>query len=293
MLTILDPLWEPWRWEFMQRALLAACLASTVAAVVGCYVVLRGMAFLGDAIPHATFSGVAAAFLLGGSLYLGGIAAALVTALLIGLLGRRGALKHDTAVGIVFVAAFALGILLASRRSTYTVDLFAFVFGNVLAVGWDDIWLMAGVGALVLAMIFLFWKELLIVSYDPTMASALGLPVELVHMGLLALVALTAVVALKAVGVVLVAALLVTPAATGQLLARSLSGMMVLAMLVGLASAVVGLYAAYYADVSPSAAIVLVATGLFALAFAATRLRKRASARRSLTAPVPTESTKT
>jgi ABC-type Mn2+/Zn2+ transport system permease subunit len=293
MLTILEPLWEPWTLEFMQRALLAACLASVVAAVVGCYVVLRGMAFLGDAIPHATFSGVAAAFLLGGSLYLGGTVAALVTALLIGLLGRRGALKHDTAVGIVFVAAFALGILLASRRSTYTVDLFAFVFGNVLAVGWGDIWLMAGVGALVLALVFLFWKELLIVSYDPTMASALGVPVERVQMGLLALVALTAVIALKAVGVVLVAALLVTPAATGQLVARSLAGMMASAVSVGLVSALAGLYVAYYADVSPSAAIVLSATALFALAFVATKLRARAAARRALPERAPAPSSRT
>ncbi len=288
MPTILEALREPWTLEFMQRALLASCLAATVAAAVGCYVVLRGMAFLGDAIPHATFSGVAAAFLLGGNLYLGGALAALATALLIGLLGRRGLLKHDTAVGIVFVGAFALGILLASRRSTYTVDLFAFVFGNVLAVGWEDIWLMAGVGAAVLALAFLFWKELLIVSYDPTMARALGVPVEAVQMGLLALVALTAVIALKAVGIVLVVALLVTPAATGQLLARSLGGMMAVAVAVGLASSLAGLYVAYYADVSPSAAIVLVATAIFALALAGTRLRARATARRGLPAEAPT-----
>ncbi|MCS7276352.1 MAG: metal ABC transporter permease [Dehalococcoidia bacterium] len=285
MLTILDPLWEPWTLEFMQRALAAACLASVVAAVVGCYVVLRGMAFLGDAIPHATFSGVAAAFLLGGNLYVGGTLAALATALLIGLLGRRGVLKHDTAVGTVFVAAFALGVLLASRRSTYTVDLFAFVFGNVLAVGWEDVWLMAAVGGLVLALVFLFWKELLIVSYDPTMASALGVPVELAQMGMLALVALTTVIALKAVGIVLVVALLVTPAATGQLLARSLAGMMAVAVVAGLVSSLTGLYVAYYADVSPSAAIVLVATGIFALAFLLRRLR--AAARRALPEAAP------
>jgi manganese/iron transport system permease protein len=282
MPTILEPLWEPWTLEFMQRALLAASLAAAVAAVVGCYVVLRGMAFLGDAIPHATFSGVAAAFLLGGNLYLGGAVAALATAFLIGLLGRRGALKHDTAVGIVFVAAFALGVLLASRRRTYTVDLFSFVFGNVLAVGWSDIWLMAAVGAAVLVLLLLFWKELLIVSYDPNMASALGVPVEPVQMGLLAMVALTAVIALKAVGIVLVVALLVTPAATGQLLARSLGGMMAVAVAAGLASALLGLYLAYYADVSPSAAIVLVASALFALAFLWARLRVRAPSRQPL-----------
>jgi ABC-type Mn2+/Zn2+ transport system permease subunit len=275
MPNILDALREPWTLAFMQRGVLAACLASVVASVVGCYIVLRGMAFIGDALPHAAFSGVAAAFLAGANLYVGGAVGALVTAFVIGLLARRGALKHDTAVGIVFVAAFALGVLLASRRSSYTVDLFSFVFGNVLAVGWQDIWLMALLGGIVLALVALFWKELLIVTYDPNMAAALGVPVNLVQQGLLALVALTSVIALKAVGIVLVAALLVTPAATGQLLARSLPGMMAWAVAVGLLSAVGGLYAAYYADVSPSAAIVLMATALFTLALLLSRTRAR------------------
>jgi len=288
MPTILEALREPWTLEFMQRALLASCLAATVAAAVGCYVVLRGMAFLGDAIPHATFSGVAAAFLLGGNLYLGGALAALATALLIGLLGRRGLLKHDTAVGIVFVGAFALGILLASRRSTYTVDLFAFVFGNVLAVGWEDIWLMAGVGAAVLALVFLFWKELLIVSYDPTMARALGVPVEAVQMGLLALVALTAVIALKAVGIVLVVALLVTPAATGQMLARSLGGMMAVAVAAGQAASLTAVYVQYSADDGPSEASVQVPSAIMTLARDGTRMRARSTARRGLPAEAPT-----
>jgi len=155
----------------------------------------------------------------------------------------------------------------------------------VLAVGWEDVWLMAAVGGLVLALVFLFWKELLIVSYDPTMASALGVPVELAQMGMLALVALTTVIALKAVGIVLVVALLVTPAATGQLLARSLAGMMAVAVVAGLVSSLTGLYVAYYADVSPSAAIVLVATGIFALAFLLRRLR--AAARRALPEAAP------
>jgi len=273
MPSIVEALAEPWRLEFIQRALLATVLASTTAAVVGCYVVLRGMAFLGDALPHATFSGVAAAFLLGGNVYLGGAVAAALASLLMGLLGRRGLLKHDTAVGVVFVTAFALGILLASRRANYTASLASFIFGSPLAVGWQDIWAMAAMGGAVLSLVFLFWKELLVTTYDPAMAAALGIPVAWVDQGLMLAVALSAVVALKAVGIVLVMALLVVPAATGQLLARSLPGMMAVAVATGLLASLLGLYVAYYADVSPSAAVVLSATGFFVLALAWRRAR--------------------
>ncbi len=265
MLSIADALAEPWRLEFMQRALLATALASATASVVGCYVVLRGMAFLGDALPHATFSGVAAAFLLGGNVYLGGAVAAALSSLLMGLLGRRGLLKHDTAVGVVLAMAFALGLLLASRRANYAVNLSSFIFGSPLAVSWGDIWAVAAIGGGVLALVALFWKELLVTTYDPAMAAALGIPVAMVEQGLMLAVALSAVAALKAVGIVLVMALLVVPAATAQLLARSLPAMMAMAVGVGLLSSLLGLYTAYYADVSPSASVVLTAAALFFL----------------------------
>jgi ABC-type Mn2+/Zn2+ transport system permease subunit len=271
MLSIADALTEPWRLEFMQRALVATALASATAAVVGCYVVLRGMAFLGDALPHATFSGVAAAFLLGGNVYLGGAVAAVLASLLMGLLGRRGLLKHDTAVGVVLAMAFALGLLLASRRANYAVNLSSFIFGSPLTVGWGDIWAVAAIGGGVLALVALFWKELLVTTYDPAMAAALGIPVALVEQGLMLAVALCAVVALKAVGIVLVMALLVVPAATAQLLARSLPAMMAMAVGVGLLSSLVGLYLAYYADVSPSASVVLTAAAIFFLTLLARR----------------------
>ncbi len=273
MPSIAEALAEPWRLEFMQRALLATALASVTAAVVGCYVVLRGMAFLGDALPHATFSGVAAAFLLGGNVYVGGAVAAALASLLMGLLGRRGLLKHDTAVGVVFVTAFALGMVLASRRANYTVSLASFIFGSPLAVGWEDIWAMAAIGGGILALVFLFWKELLVTTYDPAMAAALGVPVAWVEQGLMLAVALSAVVALKAVGIVLVVALLVVPAATAQLLARSLPTMMATAAGVGLLASLLGLYMSYYADVSPSASVVIIAAALFALVLAGRRAR--------------------
>jgi ABC-type Mn2+/Zn2+ transport system permease subunit len=210
---------------------------------------------------------VAIAFALGGSLYLGGAIAALVTALMIGVISRRGLIRHDTAIGILFVGAFATGILVMSTQDNYTADLFSFVFGNVLGVSWDDVWLTAGVGAVVLLLVALFYKELLFTAYDPTMAAASGLPVDAIQFGLLAMLAMTTVIAMQTVGVVLVVALLVTPAATAQLLTRSLGSMMLVAAGIGALSSLAGLYVAWHADVSASASVVLSATAIFTVAF--------------------------
>ena len=267
MNELLDFLREPWTFEFMQRALIAAVLVSVVAAVVGSFVILKGMAFIGDALPHASFGGVAIAFALGFNLHLGGAIAALLTALLIGFIARRGLVRYDTAIGIVFIAGFALGILIVSRQSGYVVDLFAFVFGNVLGVSWTDVWLTAGLGGFILVAVALFYKELLFTAYDPSMAAASGVPVAAMQYGLLALIGLTVVIALQVMGIVLVLAMLVAPAATAQLLTRRLPPMMALGALVGALSSLGGLYIAWYADVSASAAIVLTATGFFFLAF--------------------------
>lgn len=264
---MLDFLTDPWQLEFMRRGLIAAVLVSVVAAVVGSYVILKGMAFISDALPHASFGGVAIAFALGGSLYLGGAIAALTTALLIGFISRRGLIKSDTAIGILFVGAFALGLAVISRERNYTGDLFAFVFGNVLAVTWNDVWLTAAIGGAVLAFVALFYKELLFTSYDPAMAAASGLPVAAFQYGLLVLVALTVVIAIQTIGVILVVALLITPAATAQLLVRSLPAMMALGGAIGAASSLIGLYVAWHADLSASASIVLTATVFFLLAF--------------------------
>ena len=259
---------DPWSFEFMQRALVASVIVSVVAAVVGSFVILKGMAFISDALPHASFGGVAIAFALGGSLYLGGAIAALTTAMLIGFISRRGLLKYDTAIGILFVAAFALGLAVISREDNYTGDLFAFVFGNVLAVTWDDIYLTAAIGGAILIFVTLFYKELLFTSYDPAMSAAAGLPVAAFQYGLLALVALTTVIAIQTIGVILVVALLITPAATAQLLVRSLPAIMLLGATIGAASSLIGLYVAWHADLSASASIVLTATALFVVAFA-------------------------
>jgi ABC-type Mn2+/Zn2+ transport system permease subunit len=267
MSEIADFLTDPWQLEFMRRGLLAAAIVSAVAAVVGTFVILKGMAFIGDALPHASFGGVAIAFALGENLYVGGGIAALATALLIGFISRRGIIRSDTAIGILFVGAFALGILVVSSQENYTGDLFSFVFGNVLAVDWNDVYLTAAVGAVVLVAIGLFYKELLFNAFDPTMAEASGLPVEWLHYGLLALLALVTVIALQTVGIVLVVALLITPAATAQLLTRNLLAMMALGAALGVLASVVGMYVAWHADVSASASIVLTATSFFIAAF--------------------------
>ena len=258
---------DPWASEFMVRSLLALIMVSVVCAVMGSFVVVKGMAFIGDALAHASFGGVAAAFVLGGSIYLGAAVAAILTSLGIVFVSRRSGLRFDTAIGVLFVGAFALGILIVSRQEGYIVDLFSFVFGNVLGVGWDDLLLIAAVGAAVLVLVAVFYKELLFTAYDPSMAAAAGLPVAAMQYGLLGLIALAIVISLKAVGIVLVVAMLVTPAATAQLLVRRLHLIMAVGAGVGVVSSVVGLYLSYHADVAASAAVVLTATVLFLLTF--------------------------
>ena len=258
---------DPWASEFMVRSLLALVMVSVVCAVMGSFVVVKGMAFIGDALAHASFGGVAAAFVLGGSIYLGAAVAAILTSLGIVFVSRRAGLRFDTAIGVLFVGAFALGILIVSRQEGYIVDLFSFVFGNVLGVGQDDLLLIAAVGAAVLLLVAAFYKELLFTAYDPAMAAAAGLPVAAMQYGLLGLIALTIVIALKAVGIVLVVAMLVTPAATAQLLVRRLHLIMAVGAGIGVVSSLVGLYLSYHADVAASAAVVLTATVLFLVTF--------------------------
>lgn len=257
---------EPLHLAFMQRALLAALLIAVVGGVVGTFVVLKGLAFIGDALAHAAFAGVATAYVLGGSVYLGSVLAAVATALAIGFVSRRARVSFDTAIGILFVGAFAFGIMLISASRSYTVDLFSFVFGDVLGVGWEDLRVMALLTVLVLALVFLFYREVVFTAYDPTMAEASGVPVTAVQYGQLALLAVATVVAIKVVGIVLVVAMLVTPAATARLLVRRIPQMMAVATLLGALAAVTGLYLSYYLNVASGAAVVLVATGLFLLA---------------------------
>jgi len=275
---------DPFTFAFMQRALVASLVVGVACAVIGTFVVLRAMAFLGDALAHAVLPGVAVAYLLDANLLLGGLVAAVVVAAGVGLVSRRGVVKEDTAIGILFAAALALGVLLMSTVHSYAVDLTHILFGNVLGVSSADLWLTGGLAAGVVAVVVLFFKEFQVAAFDPVLAHMLGKRPELVRFVLLVLLALTVVVSLQTVGVALVTALLVTPPATAYLLTRRLASMMLLSAVLGAAASVAGLYLSYYLDVASGAAVVLCATAAFALAwlFAPRRglLAQRFAARR-------------
>jgi manganese/iron transport system permease protein len=228
--------------------------------------VLRGLAFLGDAISHSAFPGVVAAYLLKGPFYIGAAIAAVGTALAIGWVARRGNLRGDTAIGVLFAGMFALGIFLFSLIPNYVGDLFGFLFGQILGIGTNDLIALAALAIIVLATVGLLWKELLYATFDPLGAAAAGLPVNRLDYLFLALIALTIVISLQAVGIILVVAMLVTPAATGQLLARSFGRLVAVAIAIGVGSPLVGLYISYWANAASGATIVLVETAIFLVA---------------------------
>jgi manganese/iron transport system permease protein len=258
---------DPLAFGFMQRALVASLIVGVLCAVVGCYIVLRSMAFLGDALAHAILPGVAIAFLVGGNLLIGALVAAVVVAVGISYVSRTGAVREDTAIGIFFAAALALGVVLISTMDGYAVDLTHVLFGNVLGVTVGDLWISGALAAAVLVAVVLLYRRLLVASFDPILGEMLGLRTGLLRTGLFLMLALTIVLSLRTVGVALVAAMLVTPPATAYLLTRRLPSMMLLSAFFGGASAVGGLYASYYLDVAPSGAMVLVATVVFLVAF--------------------------
>ena len=266
-----DWLVQPLTYEFMQRGLAAALLVGIVCAVVGTYVVLRGMAFFGDALAHAILPGVALGYLVSGGarepLFWWALVASIVSALGIGAISRHYKVKEDTAIGIVFAGMFALGIALISTVRSYAVDLSHFLFGDVLGVSVQNLWMIIIFGGLVVLTILAFYKEFLTLSFDPVLAATLRMPVGLFNNLLLVLIAVTIAVSLQTVGVALVVALLVTPAATAYLLTNRLPAMMALAAALAALSGGVGLYLSYYLGIASGAAIVLTATFIFFLAF--------------------------
>ena len=271
---------EPLAFDFMRRGLAASVMVGVLCALVGCYVVLRSMAFLGDALAHAILPGVAVSYLLKGNLIFGALGAAVAVALGIGLFSRRGRIREDTAIGILFAAALALGVAMISTMKTYAVDLTHILFGNVLGVSREDLWLTAALGLVVVCTVLLLYKQFLLISFDPVLAKTLGLRVELLRNLLIVLIAVTVVVSLQSVGVGLVAAMLVTPAATAHLLTRRLPVMMALAAGIGAVSSVAGLYLSYSIDIASGAAVVLVSTLIFVIAFAFAPRRKLFEKRR-------------
>jgi manganese/iron transport system permease protein len=281
----LEPILAPLAYSFFVRALEASVIVGLVCAVVGSYMVLRGLAFMGDALSHSAFPGVVAAYLLQGPFYLGAAIAAVGTALGIGWVTRHGRLRGDTAIGVLFAGMFALGIFLFSRIPNYVGDLFGFLFGEVLGISDGDLLALAILSVIVLATVALLWKELLYSTFDPLGAAASGLPVVRLDYLFLALIALTIVVSLQAVGIILVVAMLVTPAAVGQLVASSFRRLVLVAIAVGVGSPVVGLYLSYWLDAAAGATIVLVETGIFIVALAIRRVSVGLPSRRGPAAP--------
>ncbi len=265
MEALLQRIVEPLQYEFMRNGLAQVVLLGIAAGTVGAFVFLRGLTFFAHALSHTVFPGLVAALALGINPLLGGAAAALLTALVVGALTRRRHVAHDSAIAIAFITLFALGVIMVGLARTRSTSLGQLLVGNILAVGREDLLLTGGVTLLALAVLALCYKELLLASFDPTVARALGLPLGRLDLLLLLLIALTAVVAVRAVGVILVVAMLVTPAATARLLANRLPAMMALGALIAAASGIVGLYAADLFQVAPGGTIVVTATLVFAV----------------------------
>lgn len=269
-----DALITPFHYAFMQRAFIAALAVGLLCSTMGTYVVIRKLSFIGDGIAHASFAGIVIAFLRGANYYIGAAIVAVITAVGIGFVARRGRISLDTTIGVLFTGMFALGVFLMSRQRSYAVDLQSFLFGDILSVGINDLWLILALSVAVAILTVVLYRGLLYTSFDPVVAQASGMNAGGYEYALLVMLALTIVVALQSVGIVLVAALLVTPAAAAYQLTSRFSPMMALAAVFGAVSTVGGLYLSYYLQASSGATIVLLATVLFFAAVGAKYARQ-------------------
>jgi len=264
---MLEALIEPLQYGFMQRSLIVAILVGLLCAVVGSYLMVQRLALLGDAISHSVLPGLAIAFMLGANIFVGAFIAGVLSTMAIAWIRTRSPIKEDAAMGIVFSAFFALGITLITLiQKSNKIDLNHFLFGNILGVTSDEVWNTAFIAAIVLLVVGLLYKELLFYTFDPLGAQAVGLPVNLLNFGLMLLIALTIVASMKAVGVILVLSLLITPGATAYLLVKRLHQVMMLGAAIGIISSISGMYLSYFFNLPSGPAIVLVASGLFVLA---------------------------
>jgi ABC-type Mn2+/Zn2+ transport system permease subunit len=269
----LDALVAPFHYDFMQRAFIAALFVGVLCSTMGTYVILRKLAFIGDGIAHASFAGIVIAYLRGADYYLGAAVVAVATAVGIGFVHRKGRISLDTTIGVLFTGAFALGVFLMSRQRNYAIDLQSFLFGDILSVQRGDLWLILGLGIAVALAVVILFRGLLYTSFDPVVAQASGIRSGLYEYALLVMLALTIIVSLQSVGIILVAALLVTPAAAAYQLTSRFAPMMALAAVFGAASAVGGLYLSYYLRSSSGATIVLLATVVFFASIAVKQAR--------------------
>jgi len=270
----------PFQYEFMQRAFVEALAVGLLCSTMGTYVVLRKLSFIGDGIAHASFAGIVIAYLRGFDYYIGAAIVAVLTALGIGFVHKRGKISLDTTIGVLFTGAFALGVFLMSQQKNYAVDLQSFLFGDILGVGIGDLLLILALGIAVAIATIVMYRGLLYTSFDPVVAKASGIRSDAIEYALLVMLALTIIVALQSVGIVLVAALLVTPAAAAYQLTARFSPMMLISAALGVVSTVGGLYLSYFLRSSSGATIVLLATVLFFVSIGIKQLRAL-SARRA------------
>ncbi|MBW4563679.1 MAG: metal ABC transporter permease [Mojavia pulchra JT2-VF2] len=264
---MLQALIEPLQYGFMQRSLVIAILVGLLCAVVGSYLMVQRLALLGDAISHSVLPGLAIAFMVGANIFIGAFIAGVISTMAIALIRTRSPIKEDAAMGIVFSAFFALGItLITVIQKDNKIDLNHFLFGNILGVTINDVRDTAIIAAIVLLVVVLLYKELLFYTFDPLGAQAVGLPVNKLNFGLMLLIALTIVASMKAVGVILVLSLLITPGATAYLLVKRLNQVMILGAVIGVIASISGMYLSYFYNLPSGPAIVLVVSGLFVLA---------------------------
>lgn len=254
------------QYGFLQKALLTSIMVGIICGVIGCFIILRGMALMGDAISHAVLPGVAISYMLGVNFFFGAVISGVITAIAIGFVSQNSRIKHDTSIGIMFTAAFASGIIIITMLKSST-DLYHILFGNVLAVRSSDMWITLAISLIVLGAVYLFLKELLVTSFDPTMGAAYGLPVRFIHYFLMTLLTMVTVASLQTVGIVLVVAMLITPAAAAYLLTERLWVMIFLASGIGVISSITGLYFSFTYNLASGATIVISSTVIFILVF--------------------------
>lgn len=262
---------EPFQYEFIQRALVASLMVGVSCGLIGTYIMLRRLSLIGDALAHAVLPGVVIGFMVAGkgalSLFVGALTAGILTSILISFVERNSKIKEDTSIGIIFTGAFALGILLVSQLKQVHIDLSSYLFGDVLGVSDSDLVLSSIITVVIIISVVLFYKQLLVTSFDPTMAHIIGISTAVVHYFLMTLLSMSIVAGLQSVGVILIIAMLITPPATAFLLTDKLKRLLLLSCFFGVLSSVIGLYLSYHLNFASGASIVLVSVFFFAMAF--------------------------
>ena len=265
-MILIETLLSPFRFDFMVNALVISAIVPVPMALLSCFLVLKGWSLMGDAISHAVFPGVVIAYIVGFPYAIGAFAAGMLCAVATGFLKDNSRVKQDTVMGVVFSGMFGLGLVMYVKIQS-DVHLDHILFGDMLGVGWRDIAETAGIAALTAGVLGLKWRDFLLHAFDPAQARAVGLPVRLLHYGLLCLISLTIVGALKAVGIILAIAMLIAPGAIAFLLTRRFSHMLLLAIALAVSASFGGVYLSFFIDSAPAPTIVLLMTLMFIVAF--------------------------